>query len=76
VRTVKPVKSDYKLDDLFGAVSFQQYPNTVPFAKVTNRNNILGDLFDNSDNKPSHSSASIAPRRGRQPQQVFVSNNK
>jgi hypothetical protein len=77
---VKPAKADFKLDDLFGAVSFSQYPNTVPFAKVTNRNNILGDLFDNSADKPNHSSASVAPRRGRQAQplqqQVFISSNK
>ncbi|XP_058057449.1 uncharacterized protein LOC131208656 [Anopheles bellator] len=78
----KPVKS-FKLEDLFGSISFSKdsttskYPNTVPFAKGSTKNVGAGpgvaDIFDNSESKPSHSSANVVPRRKNQ--QIFVSNN-
>ncbi|KAL1396474.1 hypothetical protein pipiens_002683 [Culex pipiens pipiens] len=80
VKSSKKTGNEFKLEDLFGTVSFSKdsgpskYPNTVPFAKGSMKNNGLTDIYDNSDAKPSHSSANIAPRRKNQ-QQVFVSNN-
>lgn len=70
--------NEFKIEDLFGTVSFSKdssnYPTTVPIAKGTTRNNtLLNDIFD-TDNK--HASASVALPRRRQPQQVFISNNK
>lgn len=69
------------MEDIFGTVSFakdsttSKYPNTVPFAKGVMKNgNALSDIFDNSDTKPMHSSANLAPRR--KSQQVFVSNHR
>uniref|UniRef100_A0A182PTL2 non-specific serine/threonine protein kinase n=1 Tax=Anopheles epiroticus TaxID=199890 RepID=A0A182PTL2_9DIPT len=77
----KPV-NDFKLEDLFGTLSFgkdstaAKYPNTVPFAKSSTKNigptGGMADIFDNSDAKPSHSSANVVPRRKHQ-QQIFVS---
>ncbi|KFB42449.1 AGAP010115-PA-like protein [Anopheles sinensis] len=82
--TNKKTTNDFKLEDLFGAMSFSKdtttskYPNTVPFAKGSTKNvgagGTMADIFDNSDAKPSHSSANVAPRR-KNPQQIFVSNN-
>uniref|UniRef100_A0A182KA20 non-specific serine/threonine protein kinase n=1 Tax=Anopheles christyi TaxID=43041 RepID=A0A182KA20_9DIPT len=79
--TKKPV-NDFKLEDLFGTLSFSKdtamakYPNTVPFAKSSTKNigpsGTMADIFDNSEAKPSHSSANVVPRRKNQ-QQVFVS---
>lgn len=77
--TAKRNPSEFNLEDIFGTVSFakDKYPNTVPYAKGSIRDNILIDIFDNNDlNKPNHSSASVAPRRRNQQPQVFVSNNK
>uniref|UniRef100_A0A182NNP4 non-specific serine/threonine protein kinase n=1 Tax=Anopheles dirus TaxID=7168 RepID=A0A182NNP4_9DIPT len=83
VKATKKSANDFKLEDLFGAISFSKdstskYPNTVPFAKSTTKNvaasGAIADIFDNSDAKPSHSSANVAPRRKNQ-QQIFVSNN-
>ncbi|XP_062706989.1 probable serine/threonine-protein kinase DDB_G0268078 [Aedes albopictus] len=79
IKSTKKSNAEFKLEDLFGTVSFgkdtksSKYPNTVPFAKGTMKNgDALTDIFDNSDTKPSHSSANIVPRRKNQ--QVFVSN--
>uniref|UniRef100_A0A182ILF4 non-specific serine/threonine protein kinase n=1 Tax=Anopheles atroparvus TaxID=41427 RepID=A0A182ILF4_ANOAO len=81
--TNKKSTNDFKLEDLFGAISFSKdasiskYPNTVPFAKASTKNGGAGgamaDIFDNSEAKPSHSSANVVPRRKNQ--QIFVSNN-
>ncbi|XP_055641102.1 serine/threonine-protein kinase dyf-5 [Toxorhynchites rutilus septentrionalis] len=82
INSTKKSNTEFKLEDLFGTVSFakdnstSKYPNTVPFAKGTMKNGGGGgmtDIFDNSDMKPSHSSANIIPRRKNQ--QVFVSNS-
>uniref|UniRef100_A0A182W8E7 non-specific serine/threonine protein kinase n=1 Tax=Anopheles minimus TaxID=112268 RepID=A0A182W8E7_9DIPT len=82
IKATKKPTNDFKLEDLFGAISFSKdsttskYPNTVPFAKSSTKNIAAGgaiaDIFDNSDAKPSHSSANVVPRRKNQ-QQVFVS---
>uniref|UniRef100_A0A182QDW5 Uncharacterized protein n=1 Tax=Anopheles farauti TaxID=69004 RepID=A0A182QDW5_9DIPT len=83
IKATKKSVNDFKLEDLFGAISFSKdsiskYPNTVPFAKSSTKNvaasGAIADIFDNSDAKPSHSSANVAPRRKNQ-QQIFVSNN-
>ncbi|XP_055596368.1 probable serine/threonine-protein kinase DDB_G0268078 isoform X2 [Uranotaenia lowii] len=84
IKSTKKANHEFKLEDLFGTVSFAKdsttakYPNTVPFAKGSMKNganNGMTDIFDNSDNiKPTHSSANIVPRR--KSQQVFVSNNR
>lgn len=81
IKSTKKSNAEFKLEDLFGTVSFgkdtksSKYPNTVPFAKGTMKNgDALTDIFDNSDTKPSHSSANIVPRRKNQ--QVFVSNGR
>uniref|UniRef100_A0A8W7JV20 non-specific serine/threonine protein kinase n=1 Tax=Anopheles albimanus TaxID=7167 RepID=A0A8W7JV20_ANOAL len=83
VKSTKKGTKDFKLEDLFGAISFNKdsstskYPNTVPFVKGSTNNGAngsgLADIFDNSDHKPAHSSANVAPRRKNQ--QIFVSNN-
>uniref|UniRef100_A0A182R1M2 non-specific serine/threonine protein kinase n=1 Tax=Anopheles funestus TaxID=62324 RepID=A0A182R1M2_ANOFN len=82
IKAAKKPANDFKLEDLFGALSFSKdsttakYPNTVPFAKSSTKNigasGTIADIFDNSDGKPSHSSANVVPRRKNQ-QQVFVS---
>uniref|UniRef100_A0A182MFY2 non-specific serine/threonine protein kinase n=1 Tax=Anopheles culicifacies TaxID=139723 RepID=A0A182MFY2_9DIPT len=82
IKAAKKPTNDFKLEDLFGALSFSKdtttakYPNTVPFAKSSTKNiaasGAIADIFDNSDAKPSHSSANVVPRRKNQ-QQVFVS---
>ncbi|XP_035909773.1 sporulation protein kinase pit1 isoform X1 [Anopheles stephensi] len=82
VKASKKPANDFKLEDLFGALSFSKdsttakYPNTVPFAKSSTKNigasGAIADIFDNSEAKPSHSSANVMPRRKNQ-QQVFVS---
>ncbi|XP_065084257.1 probable serine/threonine-protein kinase DDB_G0268078 [Ochlerotatus camptorhynchus] len=79
IKSTKKSNGEFKLEDLFGTVSFgkdsksSKYPNTVPFAKGAMKNgDEVTDIFDNSNSKPSHSSANIAPRRKNQ--QVFVSN--
>lgn len=76
--------TNFKLEDLFGTVSFSKdyptkFPNTVPLAKGSIRNsNNFNHIFDDPDNvnKPNHSSASMAPRRRPAQPQVFVSNNR
>ncbi|XP_058449527.1 uncharacterized protein LOC131429431 isoform X2 [Malaya genurostris] len=81
IHTRKKSNTEFKVEDIFGTVSFakdsnaSKYPNTVPFAKSVMKNgDTMTDIFDNSDHaKPSHSSANIVPRR-KNPQ-VFVSNN-
>lgn len=77
IKSAKRNSNDFKIDDLFGTVSYPKYPTTVPIAKATTRNNsILSDLFDNNTDQ-KHLSASVGLQRRRQPsQQVFVSNNK
>lgn len=81
IKSTKKSSGEFKLEDLFGTVSFgkdsknSKYPNTVPFAKGAMKNgDAVTDIFDNSNSKPSHSSANIAPRRKNQ--QVFVSNGR
>ncbi|XP_053672874.1 uncharacterized protein LOC128723183 [Anopheles nili] len=84
IKTVKKMSNDFNLEDLFGDISFSKdtttakYPNTVPFAKSSTKavgaGGTMADIFDNSDAKPSHSSANVMPRRKNQ-QQVFVSSN-
>uniref|UniRef100_A0A182XPU4 non-specific serine/threonine protein kinase n=1 Tax=Anopheles quadriannulatus TaxID=34691 RepID=A0A182XPU4_ANOQN len=82
IKASKKPAHDFKLEDLFGTLSFSKdstaskYPNTVPFAKSSTKtigpSGGMADIFDNSDTKPSHSSANVVPRRKNQ-QQVFVS---
>uniref|UniRef100_A0A8W7NZL5 non-specific serine/threonine protein kinase n=1 Tax=Anopheles coluzzii TaxID=1518534 RepID=A0A8W7NZL5_ANOCL len=82
IKASKKPAHDFKLEDLFGTLSFNKdstaskYPNTVPFAKSSTKtigpSGGMADIFDNSDTKPSHSSANVVPRRKNQ-QQVFVS---
>lgn len=81
IKSAKRNSNDFKIDDLFGTVSYPKdsikYPTTVPITKATIRNNsILSDLFDrNTDQK--HLSANVAQQRRRhQNQQIFVSGNK
>ncbi|XP_049549049.1 probable serine/threonine-protein kinase DDB_G0268078 [Anopheles darlingi] len=83
VKGTRKGTKDFKLEDLFGAISFNKdsstskYPNTVPFVKGSTNSGAngsgLADIFDNSDHKPAHSSANVVPRRKNQ--QIFVSNN-
>lgn len=78
--------SNFKIDDLFGTVSFSKdyptkYPNTVPLAKPNGiRNGGLNHLFDKNDDMMgtmvNHSTSATVTSRRKQPQQIFVSNQK